>query len=45
MNGCTGTVFGYNYAINGYYTASVGWIQAMTNPHTGGVAMILMKAT
>jgi hypothetical protein len=43
MNGCTGTVFGYNYAINGYYTASVGWIQAMTNPHTGGVAMILYE--
>src|SRR2546422_219714 len=24
MNGCTGTVFGYNYAINGYYTGSTG---------------------
>jgi hypothetical protein len=43
MNGCTGTVFGYNYAINGYYTGSAGWIQAMTNPHTGGVAMILYE--
>ena len=39
MNGCTGTVFGYNYAVNLFYTGSVGWVQAMTNPHTAGVAM------
>jgi hypothetical protein len=39
LNGCTGSVFAYNYAVNLFYTGSVGWVQAMTNPHTGGVAM------
>jgi len=43
MNGCTGTVFGYNYAVNNFYAGSAGWLQAMTNPHTAGVAMILWE--
>jgi hypothetical protein len=43
MNGCTGTVFGYNYAVNYFYAGSAGWLQAMTNPHTAGVAMDLYE--
>lgn len=43
LNGCIGSVIAYNYTTNNYYTGSAGWIQASTNPHTGGVAQILYE--
>ena len=43
LNGCIDTVIAYNYTTNNFYQGSAGWIQASTNPHTGGVAQILYE--
>src|ERR1700734_3856575 len=40
---CTGVVFGYNFAVNDYYTAGPGWLLPMSNAHAGGVEMILQE--
>ncbi len=44
INGaCSGTVVGYNFATNDYYTASAGYINAFSNAHTAGVDHILYE--
>jgi hypothetical protein len=44
INGsCSGTVLGYNYAVNDYYTGSAGYINAMSNVHTAGTDSILYE--
>ena len=44
MNGsCSGCVIAYNFAINDFFTASKGFVQASTNQHTAGIDMLLYE--
>jgi hypothetical protein len=44
MNGsCSGCVIAYNFAINDFFTASTGYVQASTNQHTAGIDMLLYE--
>jgi hypothetical protein len=40
---CSGTVVGYNYAINNYYTESPGYNQNFYGEHSGGVDTNLLE--
>lgn len=44
VNGaCSGTVLGYNFDINNYYTSSPGYVNAMSNVHTAGTDSLLYE--
>ena len=44
INGaCSGTVLGYNFDINNFYTGAAGYINAMSNVHTAGTDNILYE--
>jgi hypothetical protein len=44
INGdCSGTVLGYNFDINNFYTGSAGYINAMSNVHTAGTDNVLYE--
>jgi hypothetical protein len=44
INGaCSGTVVGYNYDLNNYYTSSAGWVMPMSNLHAPGTDHILYE--
>lgn len=43
MSSCPGTVLGYNFGINDYYTASAGFINAMSNAHEAGTDSFLYE--
>ncbi len=43
LNGCSGSVYGYNFNINNYYTGSSTYSIDGTNQHTAGIDNILYE--